>query len=515
MYISREFKEVVIPYRDDVRALIPHARSGQWNGVNMLAVPHRTEESRLLRNLGLDVPAPIADHYKWPGIHQPFAVQVKTCAMMTSLPRCYVLNRMGTGKTKAALWSFDWLRSQGDAKKMLVVAPLSTLNFTWLREIMETVPHLKAVVLTGPKERRLKKLNEPADIFIINHDGIGVLLRELLERTDIDTVCIDEAAVFRNSRSERSRYMQLLAKRRRWVWAMTGSPTPNEPTDCYGLLKLVTPDRAPKSFRALRDETMISINKFRWVPRNDAATVVASYLQPSVCFDLTDVVELPELIERQIDVEQGLRQKKAYEDLRKDAITQFAEGSVTAKNGAICYNKMAQVSCGYVYRDDGSYEILDNDMRLETMREIIEGSTRKVIVFAPFIHATRQISQYLDARKIKHFRVSGETPHHERDTIFRAFQDGNGHEPLVAHPGCMAHGLTLTAADTIVWFSPIPSLEIFEQANARITRVGQTFKQQIMMLAGTPIERQTYSRLRARRAVQNGILELLAEAIEE
>ena len=514
MFLSRAHQQIVVPFRDDVMALFPHAMVLQWEGKNMIAVPHGTEETRLLRNLEIDAPAPIAEYYSWPGFRQPFLVQVKTCSMMTTSPRCYVLNRMGTGKTKSALWSFDFLKQRGEAKKMLVVAPLSTLDFVWRREVMETVPHLRVAVLHGSAAKRKERLAEDADIYVINHDGVEVVMQDLLKRTDIDCICIDELAAFRNARAVRSKVMRAVVQSKRWVWGMTGSPTPTSPTDAFGLAKLITPEKAPRSFLQFRYDTMLQVSQFKWVARADAATVVANTLQPSVCYQLDDVVELPELIERPIDVPQGPRQRRAYDDLVKYSLVDLKEGRVTAQNGGILFTKLLQTSCGYVYSDRGPYVILDNDLRLEAMRDIIENAEQKIIVFAPFIHATEQIASYLKGNKIEHRVVTGQTPKGERDEIFNSFQRKQEFNVLVAHPGCMAHGLTLTAADTICWFSPITSNEIFEQANARITRVGQTHKQQVFMLQGTPVERTAYRRLRERQSMQDDIINLLAEVLE-
>lgn len=512
MFVSHQHQKIIVPYRPDIQALFPSAQRLEWEGNDLIAVRHGTEETRMLRNLQIDAPAPIQEHYQWTGYHKPFLVQVKTAAMMTTNPRAYVLNGMGTGKTKAALWSFDWLKSQGEARRMLVIAPLSTLSFVWQRECMETVPHLKVSVLHGSADKRRSRLAEDADIYIINHDGVGVIKKELILRGDIDVFCVDEVAAYRNNRAIRSKTLQQIVRSRRWVWGMTGSPTPSSPTDAYGLAKLITPERAPRSFMTFRYDTMVQINQFRWVPRNDAAKVVANLLQPAVRFTLEEVVELPELIERPFDVIQGPRQRAAYLSLKNEAVAMLQKGMVTAVNGGVLFTKLIQVSCGYVYEDGGGYEILDNEMRLEAMHEIIDGAVRKIIIFAPFIHATKGISDYLTKEKITHRVVTGDTPRGERDKIFNSFQRTAEFDVLVAHPGCMAHGLTLTSADTIIWFAPITSLEIFEQANARITRVGQCFKQQVFMLAGTPAERAVYTSLRAKRAIQDGILDLLAEA---
>ena len=131
-------------------------------------------------------------------------------------------------------------------------------------------------------------------------------------------------------------------------------------------------------------------------------------------------------------------------------------------------------------------------------------------VFAPFSSAVAGIATHLQANKVDFAQVTGETPLAQRNKIFNKFQDTNALKVIVAHPGCMSHGLTLTAADTIIWFSPITSLEIFEQANARIRRIGQHKKQQVLMLEGTPVEHLTYERLRNRRDVQDTVLDLLS-----
>src|SRR4029077_16745828 len=105
--------------------------------------------------------------------------------------------------TKSCLWAFHWLKHTGKAKRMLVVAPLSTLSFTWEREIMATLPGLSVAVLTGTAKRRHKLLAEHHDIYLINHDGVEVVSKALKLRSDIDVICFDEAAAYRNARADR------------------------------------------------------------------------------------------------------------------------------------------------------------------------------------------------------------------------------------------------------------------------------------------------------------------------
>jgi SNF2 family DNA or RNA helicase len=514
IHISHLTKSIVVPSRPDVATLFPHSKRFTWNGGEHIAIPHGIDETIMLRNLDFPIPAPIAEHYEFPSADglRPFEKQVLTCVLMTMHRRAYVLNDMGVGKTKSAIWAFDFLRRVGKAKRMLVVAPLSTLVFTWQREFMMTLPMMKVVVLTGSAERRRRLLKEPADVYVVNHDGLRVVEKEIGMRPDIDVFCFDEAAAYRNARAERSKLALKLSRMREYVWAMTGSPTPSGPTDAFGLARLITPDTAPRSFVQFRQDTMIPVNQFKWVPRNDAKETVARLLQPSVRFSLDEVTELPPLIERFVEVEMGTRQRATYDAIRDYASAMLKEGTITAANGGVVFSKMLQVSCGWVYSDKDRQVIpLDNTYRLQALLDIIAASERKLIVFSPFKSATAGIAEVLKKEKIDFATVTGDTPHKERTETFNNFQHTTSVRVINAHPECMSHGLTLTAADTIVWFGPVTKLETFSQANARISRVGQLHKQQILKLVSSPAERMVYKRLEGKRDLQEGVLDLIAE----
>ena len=110
---------------------------------------------------------------------------------------------------------------------------------------------------------------------------------------------------------------------------------------------------------------------------------------------------------------------------------------------------------------------------------------------------------------IEHATMDGDTPANDRSQIFNLFQNTNKYRVLLAHPQCLAHGVTLTAADTIIWFAPVTSLEIYEQANARIRRVGQKHKQLVLHLQSTPVEKKIYKMLQGKQKVQNALLKML------
>lgn len=499
-----------------IRNLFPQAKELAFHGEPHLVLPHGAVEAYLLRRHGFDVPAPIMSHYDWPGNLQPFDVQKKTAALLTTNDRAYVLNDLGTGKTRSLLWAYDYLKSNGMAQKMLVVAPLSTLEFTWMREIFNTLPHRKAVVLHGSKAQRLSRLQDDADIFIINHDGVAVILDALMARADIDVLGVDELAVYRNGQADRSKTIAKLAKRMKWAWGMTGRPIPRAPTDVWAQARILTPHTVPKFFSRYREELMVRSqhSQFQWFPKADAADRAFAALQPAVRYTIDDVAELPDLIERSVDVGMGDKQLKIYKQLAKDCYAKLQAQEITAANAGVVMNKLLQVATGWVYAADKSVVALDNGLRLDAMIEAIDGSDRKVLVFVPFKHALAGISKVLAEEDIEHAVVSGDTPAKDRGEAFSLFQNTSKYKVLAAHPQCLAHGITLTSADTIIWFGPTTSLEIYEQANARIRRVGQKHKQQVLKFQGTPIERRVYKLLSDHQTVQDRLLDLFEAASE-
>jgi len=505
--VSREHKSLVIPKTTATKNLFPGAP--ELPGGNNLVVPHTLHESHLLRHIGYKTPNPMLAYYDW-GAAQPFEVQRQTCALLTENPRAYVLNHMGTGKTKTALWSWDYLYQQGLCGKALIVAPLSTLHFVWAREAFATLPRRKVSVLHGTKAERLSALaGSGADIFIINHDGLKVIEADLHARTDIDVLILDELAVYRNN-SQRSKAMRKFAQRFSCVWGMSGAPMPNKPTDVWAQCKIVTPQTVPQFYRQAESILMNRISQFKLVPKPDAVEKAFKWMQPSVRFALDDVVELPELVSRVIDVPLSKEQSKAYDKLAREFRTMVEDKAITALNAAAAMSKLLQVSQGWVYTTSPEYVELDATPRIEALMDILEGTERKVMVFVPFRHSLTGLAKHLDKEGYENVTVHGGTPN--RDKIFHLFQNTEKYKVLLAHPECLAHGVTLTAADTVIWYGPTASLEIYEQANARIRRVGQKHKQQILHLQGTPVEKKIYALLRGKQKVQDQLLDMFEDA---
>ena len=196
--VSTKQRLIVLPYDERVRSIIPHTRIIRHNDKHYLLVPHQEVETKLLRNLGYDAPAPIVSNYDWCGA-TAFDAQTRTAELLTSNRRAYVLSGMGTGKTLAALFAIDYLIRTQRACRALVVAPLSTLTTVWEREVFRFMPHRSVGVLHGTRERRRTVLREDHDIYVINHDGLHTIQHELHNKAGLDIVVIDELAAFRTA----------------------------------------------------------------------------------------------------------------------------------------------------------------------------------------------------------------------------------------------------------------------------------------------------------------------------
>ena len=421
-----------------------------------------------------------------------------------------------TGKTMATLWAYDYLKSIGQVKKMLVISPLSTLERTWADEVFNQFPNLTTAVLHGSPEKRLKLLATDADIYLINHDGIKAkgFVEALAKRPDIDLIVIDEISqMIRNAGTERFTKLRDILRTDipRKAWGLTGTPTPNSPTDAWAQCKLLVPDNVPPYFGKFKSAVMKQVTNFLWVARPEAMDIVHEAMQPSIRFTRDECVDLPECTYLTRSAELTPAQKLAYKDMMVKLKTEVDAGEVTAVNEAVKAQKLIQIACGVVYDSNGGRLDIDASPRLEIVREVCEEAGTKVIVFVPFVSVIDKVAEFLKAKGFSVAVIHGGVSKNERDKIFKAFQKEAEPKILVAQPATMSHGLTLTAASTMIWYAPVTSCDTYLQACARITRPGQKVSQLIVNIEGTPIEQKYYKRLMEKEKTQGLLLDLVKE----
>ena len=494
---------------------IATAKPFDYNGTPLVVVPHRLDEVRILNNLGIKAPSPILYHYDWPGGLIPYQHQKDTSAFLTLNQRGLVLNEIGTGKTQSALWAADYLMRTRKIKKVLIVSPLSTLERVWADAIFKGFVHRKFVVLHGTSERRIKLLKQDVDFYIINHDGFGIIADRCHEMFDL--VIVDEAAILRNPSTQRfKRFRKWLSKNPTIrLWLMTGTPTPNAPTDAWALAKLIDSPLATKTFTAFRDQVMMQVSQWKYIPRPEALNIVKYILQPAVRYMREECFDLPDTVIQTRSVALTPEQAKHYKQMLKHFITELAEehrekGRITAVNEAVKLQKLVQIACGVAYGDNGENIYLDCTPRVNLVREIIEEAGEKVIVFVPLTGTLHMLEKEL----AKHWSVAvvnGAVSSTQRNKIFHDFQNQKDPRVLIAHPATMAHGLTLTSASTIIWYGPINQNEQYTQANGRIERIGKRHVSNVIHIEATDLEQKMYERLRNKQQMQGLLLDLVKQ----
>jgi SNF2 family DNA or RNA helicase len=510
MLVHTPSNSLILKLRDPsaVTNVIPRARVVNYKGVDLTQVHFGLDEVRVLRNLGIAAPSPVKYNYKWSGKFSPFKHQVTTAEFFTLNPKSICLNDMGTGKTLSALWAADYLMTKGIRRKCIIVSPLSTMDSVWANEIrMHFMFNRTCAVLHGSKERRLKMLAMDVDFYIINHDGLKVIAHELGNRTDIDLWILDEAAVYRNSQTARFKAMQSMVRPTDWMWMMTGTPCPTAPTDAWGLAKLMGSPKAPKYFTTFKHATMEQITQYKWIPKQGAFEKAYAILQPGIRFKKSDCIDLPPVTFQHRVCDLTPAQSKAYKDMHHELVTQIGGAQITAANAAVKLSKLLQICCGVAYDGNGGHAMVDSKSRLELVEEICEEAANKIVIFVPFTAALHHVAAHLRQRWSVEV-VNGATSPTERKRIFDAFQYADDPRILVAHPKTTAHGLTLTQADTTIWYAPIFSLEIFEQANNRMNRPGQRNPMTVAMIEGTAIESAIYAALKGKGRMQDSVLDL-------
>lgn len=512
MLIVKDKKAVLLRVRDTekVTTLVPKAKLFTVKGKEFVAVPHRPDVVKVLGNIGIKIPSPIWYYYNWPcfGI-TPFDAQREAAAFLSSYTRAFNLSELGTGKSLAGLWAYDYLRESKQVNKALIVSPLSTLERTWADELFTHFPHLTYVVVHGSRAKREKLMEQDVDIYIINHDGVEIVEPILAKRPDIDVVMIDEVAqCARNASTGRWRSLNKVVNKHcpRLCWGMSGTPTPNAPTDAWAQCRLVVPENVPPYFNRFRDQVMRQISQFKWVPKDNATEIVTEVMQPAIRFTRDECVDLPPLMYETREVPLTKDQSAAYKEMLAKLHFEAVNGDITAVNEAVKMSKLIQIACGVAYTTDGEEVTIPPTPRLKAVKEIIEDAEGKVIVFVPFVSSVRMVADYL-SNDFSVGVIHGGVKKSERDAIFGAFQRGKNPKVIVAQPAAMSHGLTLTAASTIIWYSCVTSNEVFEQANGRINRPGQKMNNFIIMIEGTPVEKRIYARLKTKQKMQGALLD--------
>jgi SNF2 family DNA or RNA helicase len=460
-----------------------------------------------------EVPSPMLRDYKWPGLYMPFNHQRDTASFLSLRSRAFCFNEAGTGKTSAAIWAADYLMELGLVEKVLVICPLSIMHSAWQADIFKTAMHRTCGIAHGTADKRKKVIADNYDFTIINFDGTHIVLRELQDAR-YDLIIIDEANAYKAANTRRWKTLAKLITPSTRLWMMTGTPASQSPVDAFGLAKLVSPDRVPKFTGAWRDRVMMQMSRFKWAPKTTAQQDVHKALQPAIRFAKRECLDLPDITHQTREVPLTPQVNKYYGELKKQLLIEAAGEQISAVNAAAALSKLLQISGGAVYTDEHDVIEFDISPRLNALQEVLDETSNKVVVFVPYIHTIDVVVEYLTKGGVTNEVIKGSVSPKARSDIIDRFQREQDPQVLVIQPQSASHGITLTAADTIVFWSPVMSVETYLQCIGRIDRVGQRNKMTVVHLQGSDVERKMYRMLQGKVDSHQKLVDLYKQELE-
>lgn len=493
-----------------ITTIIPKSKAV---GEHEVLVNWGVQEAHTLRGMNIKVPSPIEGRYGWTGKFAPMAHQRTTASFLTLNQKAFCFNEAGTGKTASAIWAADFLMKQGIVKRALVVCPISIMDSAWRADLFSFAMHRTVGIAYGDAKKRRKIIAGQPDFLIINYDGVEIV-KEDIAAAGYDLIIVDEASHYKNAQSKRWKVLNSLVKPDTWLWMMTGTPAAQGPEDAFGLAKLVNPAGVPKFFGAWKDMVMLKVSQFRWKPKENSEFTVHRALQPAIRYTKDECLDLPDMTYVKRDVALTRQQEVYYKRLKNQMAMEVAGEQITAVNAAVMMGKLLQISAGASYTESGDTVQFDIGNRYNVLKEVIAESTHKVLIFVPFKHVIDMLSERLTADGVTNEVIRGDVSAGARTDIFKRFQEQPDPKVLVIQPQSAAHGVTLTAANTVVWWAPTSSLETYAQANARVHRKGQTNKCTVVQLQGSGVERRMYKLLDDKIDVHTKVVDLYKEMLD-
>ena len=406
----------------------------------------------------------------------PHNYQTYCIKRLIDTPRIALWLDMGLGKTVITLTAVNDLKfNRFEITKVLIIAPKRVAETTWNREAQkwDHLKHLRISSVLGNRTKRIKAVNTPADVYIINRENVTWLVDYYRNDWPFDMVVIDESSSFKNHQSKRFKALKLVCTKISRLVELTGTPAPNNLMDLWAQIYLLdSGQRLGKTIGGFRDKYFNPDQRdreriFSYKPKTGSEAVIHKALS-DICVSMKaeDYLELPPVSVVDVPVVLDAKARKAYDTMAREMLLEVDENMIDVTSAAALSNKLLQLANGAVY-DEDHRTLKIHDCKIEAFLELVEGlNGRHALVFYNFQHDRERI---LDALKKSGLTVkvySG--PEEEQEW------NGGGIDILLAHPASTAYGLNLQdGGSNIIWFGMNWSLELYKQANARLHRQGQ------------------------------------------
>lgn len=406
--------------------------------------------------------------------YKPYHYQSYATQWIIDKKKSALFLEMGMGKSVSTLTAIlELMYDYFDVAKVLVIAPLRVASTTWEEEV-EKWDHLKDLRISkvlGSEKQRVAALYKKADIYIINRENVTWLVNWFDADWSFDMVVIDELSSFKSSKAQRFKSLKKVRPFIKRLVGLTGTPAPNGLIDLWPQIYLLDGgERLGKTVTGYREKFFLPDKRnqmmvYTWKLKEGAEDAIYERLS-DICVSMKakDYLELPKRMDNVIPVELPKKAKEQYDRLEKELILSIEESDVLAGSAAVLANKLLQVANGAVYDEDGEVKHI-HDEKLKALDELMEAASGKpVLVFYGYQHDKDRLLHHL--KKLKPRLL-------QSDKDIKDWNQGKV-QVLLAHPASAGHGLNLqTGGNIIIWFGQTWSLELYQQANARLWRQGQ------------------------------------------
>lgn len=444
--------------------------------------------------------------------YQDFAIE-----KIMLFPKCGLFLDMGMGKTVTILTAIaELMYNKLEVSKVLVIAPLRVAEDTWSREA-EKWSHttfLQVSKVLGPLKQRESALNQKADVYVINRENLVWLVDYIGKSWDFDMVVVDEFSSFKNSKSQRFKALRKVLPKIKRLVGLTGTPAPNTLLDLWPQMYLLDRgERLGKTKRAYLERYFTAGARnghviFDWKLRDGAEELIHHKIS-DICVSMKaeDWLDMPKRIDNTVAVTLPSKARAQYKELEKELLLEFENSDVVADSAAVLSNKLLQIANGAIYDENQEYQEIHNK-KLEALVDIIEESNgQPVLVFYSYKHDEKRLLKHL-----KKYRP-------EKLTDSKSIRKWNAGKTrvLLAHPASAGHGLNLQdGGHIVVWFGLTWSLELYQQANARLFRQGQ--KESVIIhhiVAKNTLDEKVITALSSKKLGQDALLEAVKARLEE
>lgn len=425
---------------------------------------------------------------------------------------------MGMGKTVSSLTAIEDLLLLGEATKVLVIAPKRVAEDTWSTEVekWDHLKHLRISKILGTPKKREEAAESDADIYVTNRENVEWLVDNYFKNWKWDTLIIDELSSFKSSKAKRFRALKKVRPYCKRIVGLTGTPAPNSLIDLWPQLYLLDGgERLGKTITGYRERYFVPGDRnqfvvFNYNLREGAEEAIHNKIS-DICVSMKadDYLDMPERIDNIVRIDMPKKALKEYEELEKELIIQLDDEDISASNSAVLTGKLLQMCNGAIYADETKEVINIHDEKLNALMDIIEAANGKpVLIFYSFKHDLIRIKDYLKKNKIKG---------HELGCSEDIKKWNDGEIPvLLLHPASAGHGLNLQyGGNIIVWFGLTWSLELYQQACARLYRQGQ--KESVVIhhiIARSTVDEDVMKALQGKEINQNLLLEAVKARIK-